>query len=154
MNKYQWKIKSFSRGIDPNKAIDELERIEQVYGALTPENIIKESKYNNSILYDLFEWDNEKAANNYRLQQARILLNNVQVTIVSNGEERNIDVYEVVRGEEGNIYKSVTTFNADDIIQIKARVVRELNCLKHKLSFYKEFEVAASKIQDAIENLG
>ena len=79
-NKYEWRIGSFAKDIDPDLAVAELERIENVYGALTPENILEASKTEGAYLHKLFTWDDQKAANLYRLQQARQILNNIEIT--------------------------------------------------------------------------
>ena len=49
----------------------ELTRIEKKYGALTPPLIVKESTPKDAVLHKHFVWDNHKAAEAYRLWQAR-----------------------------------------------------------------------------------
>lgn len=154
MNKYTWKLKGLSKGVDPNKVVKELEKVQQDYGSLTPENILDAAKIKTSILHNLFEWNNTIAANQYRLQQARSILNNIQVVVISNGEEREVDVFEVVRREDENVYKSILTFDPNDIVEVKTRVAKELNYLRNKLSFFKELESISLKIESVIDDLG
>jgi hypothetical protein len=141
-------MKGLSKGVDPSAAAEELQRITNIYGKITPEIIVNESKDPESILYPIFEWDDDKAAYNYRLQQARILLNNIQVNVITDGESRNISVYEVTSFKEG--YKSIDSFTHDDIEYVKAGIVSELNYLKGKLKLYKEFEKVLVYIEQAI----
>lgn len=153
MKKYEWKLASFAKGIDPDDAVKELERIESIYGSLTPDNILKESYLEDSILHPLFEWNDNSAAQNYRLQQARNLLNNVTVKIIHNGEPRQISVYEVVNLGEDRCYKHIESLTPTDIEQVKKATIRELNNLKNKLSIYKDFQVTISHLDDAIGSL-
>jgi len=81
MEGYTWKMKGLAKKVDPSIAANELQRIQNIYGSITPEILVKEAKKRNCPLHKIFEWNDTKAAENYRLQQARILLNNIQVTI-------------------------------------------------------------------------
>lgn len=146
---YNWKMKGLAKGVDPSIAAQELQRLQSVYGILTPEIIVNESKSPDSVLHPVFEWDNKKAAFNYRLQQARVLLNNIKINIISDGESKEISVFEVTSLRDG--YKSIETFTPDDIEFIKANVVQQLNYLKGKLKLYKEFDQARYHIERAIE---
>lgn len=153
MNKYQWKIASLAKGIDPTAAIQEIERIENLYGSLTPENVLDASRDESALLHCLFQWDDSKAAHQFRLQQARNIINNIEVKVISDGQERNIPVFEVVNLGEGRVYKSIQTMDKDDIAYVKESVKREINYLKNKLSTYNSFEVTIKKLNDAIETL-
>lgn len=153
MNQYKWNIKSFAKNVDPDLAVQELTRIEETYGSLTPDHILEASKDETAIFHPLFTWDDSEAAKQYRLQQARMIINNVQVVTISNGEERLISVYEIVALEDGRAYKHINSMSSDDIEQVKARTVRELNGLKQKLSVYKQFEKVLVKIGEATELL-
>lgn len=151
MSKYSWKLKSFAKGIDPEEAIKEFERIESFYGKLTPEYILKESWQRDSVLHNAFIWDNNIAAEHFRLQQARNLLNNIQVNIVSDGEEHQISVYEIINGGEGRIYKNIITFTDDDIEFVKKTTIHNLEILKRKLSVYQNFKRVVKHLDIAIE---
>lgn len=151
MEGYNWKMKGLAKKVDPSIAANELQRIQSVYGSITPEILVKEAKKRNSPLHKIFEWNDTKAAENYRLQQARILLNNIQVTIITDNEPKNIPVFEVTSIKEG--YKSIDTFGPDDIDFIKTGIERDLFYLKKKLSLYKQFDKVLEYINQAIEAL-
>ncbi len=153
MNKYTWKIESFAKGIDPDEAVKELERIETVYGALTPENILEGSKDKSAVLHNLFVWDDKLAANQYRLQQARTIINNVEVIIVSNGEPIQIPVFEVITKNEQRVYKNIQEFTRPDAEQVRLQTIREINALKNKLAFFNQFSKASKKLDEAVELL-
>lgn len=153
MSKYNWRLKSFAKGIDPDAAVEELERIENIYGSLTAENILRESEQEGAILHPLFEWNNDAAAIKYRLQQARLILNNVTVSIIQDGATREISVYEVVNIGESRTYKNVETMSPMDVDQVRKATINELNRIKDKLSFYKNFDTAISHISNAVNSI-
>jgi len=153
MTKYEWKLKSLAKGIDPDTAIKEIERIENVYGALNAENILEASRSKKSVLHALFQWDDGVAATMYRLQQARTILNNIEVRIISNGQERNISVFEVVNLGEDRCYKSIQTMDSNDIEFIKARTKREIVYLRNKLTAYQAMEATILHLDNAIGTL-
>lgn len=148
--KYNWIQKGFAKGIDPDLAILELERIENVFGSLTAENILKASEPEEALFHSLFTWNDSEAANQYRLSQARTIINNIEVRILSNGEEKHIPVFEIVTREEGRVYKHISDFTKEDIESLKSNAVKSLNFWKNKLSNYKQFDVVVQKIGEAI----
>jgi len=149
MEGYKWKLEGLGKGVDVALVVEELTRLQKVNRILTPEVVVRAAEDNNSILHKLFEWDDNKAAYNWRLQQARTILNNIEVTIITDGEPREIAVFEVTTRSEG--YKSVDTFTNEDIDFIRANTLRQLNTMKHKLKTYKEFDKVLFFIDKAIE---
>lgn len=156
MKKYEWKIDGFAKGIDANVAARELKRIEKEYGCLTPEIILEASKPAKALFHSLFIWDDAQAARLYRLTQARKILNNIQIIIISDGESRVIPVYEVIQSQDSRVYKHIQSFTPEDVEQVKARTIMELNILKKKLSVYKEFYEVVNVLEQTtkmIENI-
>jgi len=152
-NNYAWKLAGLAKGIDINDAVQELERIESLYGSLTPEIVLDASRPNNALFHTLFEWNDDVAAEHYRLQQARTILNNIEIKVISHGQVRQVGVYEVVKQPVGQQYKNIQSFTPDDIDFIKARTKRELTILKDKLSFYKELSNTTVFLASAIDTL-
>jgi hypothetical protein len=151
---YAWKIPGFAKNIDIDLAIQEMERIETLYGSLTPQNILDASRPQNALFNSLFQWDDTIAAEHYRLQQARTILNNIEVTVIGDGKPINISVYEVIKQPSiPGVYKSINSMSVTDIDFIKMRTFKELTILKDKLSVYKEFSKVTSTINQAIQDL-
>lgn len=149
MEGYKWKLAGLGKGVDVALVVEELTRLQEVNRILTPEVVVRAAENSESVLHKLFEWDENKAAYNWRLQQARTILNNIEVTIITDGEPREIAVFEVTTRSEG--YKSVDTFTNEDIDFIRANTLRQLNTMKHKLKTYKEFDKVLFYIDKAIE---
>lgn len=143
---YNWKITSLGKKIDPNIAVQELERIKDVYGKLTPDVVVAEAEKQECVLHAFFMWDDTKAAHQYRLQQARNLINNVEVKVITDGDKTyQVAAYEITTPKNG--YKNIESFNKDDISYIKMTVKSDLSALQRKLKFYNGF----SKVSDHIE---
>lgn len=72
--------------------IDEILRIHNEEG-LTAETLLENSKDKDNIFHNLFEWDNKSAGEKWRLQQARLIINEIRVTI----GERELYAFENIR---------------------------------------------------------
>jgi hypothetical protein len=150
-NSYNWKLKGLAKGVNPLIAAGELSRLQNIYGTLSPEMLVKEAMDPNSIFHPIFEWNDTKAAYGYRIQQARVLLNNLRINVISDGESTEISVYEVTCFKDG--YKSITTLTSDDVEYVKQNILREMKYWKAKLQIYKEFERTIELINQAIETI-
>lgn len=72
------------RSLDPDVAFQELRRIEEKYGGIEPAAVVLEAESNTSPLHGEFEWDNAKAAQRYRYEQARHLIRELVFLPVDN----------------------------------------------------------------------
>jgi len=149
MKNYKWKLEGLAKGVKPSRAAKELKRIENVHGKVTPEIIVNEASKVKNPLHTLFEWDDNKAAGQYRIQQARTILNNIQIEIISDGEPREISVYEVIKIGDG--YKSIDTMTKEDIQFVKVSIINQLKSLRSKLELYSEFDKVLELINEAME---
>ena len=78
------------------KEIDaEISRIYNENGSITPDLVIKAAEDPNNVLHHLFEWDDSKAGNAYRVDQARQIITSVKINIVT--ESRTISAVSYVR---------------------------------------------------------
>lgn len=150
---YEWKMPSFAKGLSASDAVKELERIETIYGAINTANVLKEASNPDNLFHRCFEWDDTNAAHKWRLEQARKLLNNINVVIVSDGEEKHIGAYEVVQVGESRQFKNIEVMDSTDFEYIRKNTLAELGQIKNKLEFYSNFKKAAKKIGQAITHL-
>jgi hypothetical protein len=141
-----------SYGINPNIAATELLRLQNLYGTIKPEVIVKEAANPESPLHAyIYSKDDARAAYLYRLELARKLLNNIQLIVIKNGESTQISVFEVTTTTEG--YKSIKTFTPDDIEFIKQSIKRQLASIKAKLLLYDDFKHTIKLIEAASSSL-
>lgn len=81
---YKWK--SGSRvSADAQKVGEVCERLERK-GNLTPKALVDASRRKNAALHDLFEWDNEIAAEKYRETQASYLIRSIEIVATGTSE--------------------------------------------------------------------
>lgn len=75
---YEWKLPGLF-SVEAQDAGEELERICDKHGALVPHDVVDESRPKTAVLHPCFEWDDPKAAELYREQQARQIIRCVVV---------------------------------------------------------------------------
>lgn len=81
MQKYEFQNPSLWKGVSAETAAAELERIRQKHGILKPELVVEESRSKKAVLHKCFQWDDAKAAEAWRTQQARTLIGNIYVVV-------------------------------------------------------------------------
>ena len=80
------------------EAIQEIKKLEDRRGRLTPEQVVEAARDESSPLHECFEWDDGKAAHKYRVEQARDLLKRVKIEVEYH--ETTIKVVGYVRDPE------------------------------------------------------
>lgn len=97
---YEYRGGSVVKGVAAKDAFKELERI-RVKCGLTPKNIVAESRAKNAVLHPAFEWNDKKAAEEYRLWEARQIARSVVVIKDDNVREPvYVHVQALDSGEE------------------------------------------------------
>jgi len=91
---------------DAQKIGEELEEIKSKK-LLNPSNIVERAKNPKSILHQYFEWDNNEAAEKWRLQQARNITNHILEVIVIKGNPIEERAFFNVTAKDENIYVSL-----------------------------------------------
>lgn len=147
---YQWKRGARVKA-DAQKIGEELSQIGE---SITPENVVFKAKSKKSELHKCFEWDDSKAADEYRLVQAREIMRSiVEVESIDGGESTTIEIraYEsiVVQNDEGeNKRVYVPTRQALTDPEMREQVFERLN------SDIREAETTADKYKAFFPVLG
>ncbi len=76
---YEYKPGNAVKGLDAEQVGQELERIRGKCGELTTKNVVSESRPENAVFHENFEWDDPVAAELFREQQARKIVHSVVV---------------------------------------------------------------------------
>lgn len=105
---YEFTVPSIFKGISANDAGAELERIRKKYGELKPEHVVAESKKTTSILHDLFQWDNKKAAEQFRLAQAANIIRSIRLVIINEEVKCSVRAFVNVRPADNSPRSYVT----------------------------------------------
>jgi hypothetical protein len=127
------------------KAQDIGERIEQMRtvnaGVVTPELLVDDGRAEESPLHPCFEWDDTIAAERYRLDQARLVLRSLTVSIA---DDRRVPIRAFVCVErteaEGRAYVAIHDALRDDDFrtQVLANAVREVQAWRQRYSRLRE----------------
>lgn len=86
-NKYSWGD-GWHPKMDANVVGGVVEKIESEHGAVTKELLLEESRPEDSATHSMFEWDNDKAAEKWRLEQAKQTINALRVVYVKPDKEK------------------------------------------------------------------
>jgi hypothetical protein len=124
--KYEWRDGSFG-GVKADVAAGEIDRIQKRDGVCTPKALVDESRDEAAPLHDVFEWDDEAAAESYRVEQARSVIRSVVVTY-EESKPREIAYLSVVSGDERG-YVPTNAVAADPVMHDYAvkDAIRQLN---------------------------
>ena len=115
-----------------------LEKIKQRHKTLTAELILAEARRRRSPLNQFFEWDDTKAANQYRLVQARTMRGAIEVVINETKIPAFHRVTVLVQSEDQKKPKPVSVFlGIEDILESEAMVDQWINQAKLDLVAYR-----------------
>lgn len=138
MAAYKWVGRQFP--VNANIVGQEVEKIEQANGFVTAELFVDAARPVTSPLHNLLEWDDPKAAEAFRKQQASKIL---CALTIKNVQGREVRAYvNVAPGAPDPVRRTGTFINTSDAFSDKNKraivlqvALRELNELKQK---YKE----------------
>lgn len=125
---------------------EELERIKAKHKVkmLKSQTIVDEAKDENSPIHKYFEWDDSKASELYRRQQAVNLINHIVIVEIKDGEEKEvpflINVKIVDADEEDRGYITFEELIEDELLydQYLNGLIQELITLRAKIKNFKE----------------
>lgn len=148
---YKWN-EGFSFKTDANTVGGMIEHLEKKHGSVTGEMLLEASRSELSQTHDLFEWDDAKAAENYRLHTARCAIGQLRVVVtMQNGEQKPIRAFVNV-SENHAMYENITAALKDES---KREVY--LNKIRAELNAFiqrnKNIEELADMLINAGENL-
>jgi hypothetical protein len=117
---------------------------------LLPVAVVNAAKDANSPLHGYFEWNDGKAADQYRLSQARQLI--ASVTIISDGETSYPAFVSLSIDRLTGGYRATSDVLADDDLrrELLSTAMGELNAMKDR---YRRISELASVIQGAAQGV-
>lgn len=144
---YQWKTAACIKA-DVQAAGEQFEMLERTVG-LTAENVLEANRAEETPLHDEFEWQDDVAAEKYRLHQAGNLIR--FICIASETEQQSIPIRAFLKTEAAQPYKSLNVImqSADDYAAMLDRARRELAAFKNKYQALTELK----PVFDAISGL-
>ena len=126
------------------EAGEELEKITNLYGKLTPGNLLDYAKNNVTPIREVITWGNEEAADKWRLHEGRLFISSINVKLEAIDNPTQAFVSVIVTSDDGNDrqYKAI-----EEVITVKSEIdfvisdcVSRLTTVQEKLKIYKKFE--------------
>lgn len=149
MDAYLWKT-GYRAPVSAEIAGKEFERLEREEG-LTPQNLVDASRPDGAPMHKAFEWNDAKAGNEWRKQQARMHINHLVIRHVDTEEKEPIVVRAFVQAEENAPYENTVSVMRDEEKRssLFALGMKMLNDFKRRYADLVEF----ARIIDAIDAL-
>lgn len=123
---------------------DELARIYEQRGRLTPAIVVDEARPSDHPLHDRFEWDDSIAGEAWRRQQAHELIRSVRVVYrepTENDAGLDVRAWHAVRDDEGHTYKPADEVAEDPVLSeiVLRDMQREWQQLHRRYGHFAEF---------------
>lgn len=148
---YQWKPEARVK-IDAQTAGEELERIRvRGNGRLDAAHVVEASRPEDAPLHDHFEWNDQQAAEQYRIDQARYLIRSITVSVEPVEESRPVRAFVSVVRDEDRSYTSIAHALSDDDLrtQVLQRAWSELEAWRNRYAELIELADMFSAIDQA-----
>lgn len=137
---YQWVIDGLYK-VPANIVVNELDKIGS---DVTPIKVVEVARNSSNVLHTLFEWNDTIAAENYRVIQARRVINSIIIkTEVKRDEVEPTKVrYYVSTGMNDGTYKTISSVVRvqDDYDDLLKRANDELMAFRRKYNNLLEFK--------------
>ena len=132
-----------------------LANIYEEYEKVTTELIIKEAHRKDSPLHGYFEWDDNKAAEAYRKEQARSLIRDIRIIKYHNNDKQDVKAFISVMTDEGKSYQAVATVLGNEELrnQIIKNAKKNISYWAKELKRFKEFAKIVMEIEQLVLNL-
>lgn len=149
-NKYSW-----GDGWKPKISADivggVVEHIEAEHGTVTKELLLEASRPEDSDTHSIFEWDDKKAGEQWRLEQAKHTINALRVVYVSHDDEEVpvrafVNVSEL---SEKTSYRHINVALSDDELR-----ENYLNRIRHELDAFIKRNQSIEELADILIEAG
>lgn len=146
--KYAWAHPRFKRA-DPQAVGEALEELrQQCGGGLRPVDVVEAARDEASPLHPLFEWDDTRAAQAHREQQARNVIGSLRVTVVQE-PDRHVRMYVSVQQPKARAYVPIGDLVGDEAA--RAEVLSD--ALKGLKQWRRRYAELAELLPDLFEAL-
>lgn len=148
---YQWKDGSMPK-VDAQAAGQEMERLRTMRnGRLEAKDLVEQSRDPSAPLHPAFEWDNDAAAEAYRIDQARYLIRSIEVVVLPEPEAKPVRAFVSVRRDDDRSYTSVAHAMSDPELrqQVLDNALRELEAWRNRYAELVELANVFAAIDEA-----
>lgn len=158
---YSFRHRRAFHSINADVAGAELSRIAERDGALSPASVVNEARPEDAPLHPAFEWQDERAAEEWRKHQARSLIASVQVVSPPASEPR-LAFVSVVADDGARSYQAADVVASDDDLMARAladarhylaQAERRLSDVESLKPSRPKHRRALKKVQQAVADL-
>jgi hypothetical protein len=157
-NDYSW-FKGYFASVDANVVGAICEKIEDRDGAVTRDALLEEAKDPDSPIHGLLEWNNDIAANNWRLDTCRKIITDLRVVVNVEGpdeEPKVLSAYVQIEREDTThkaIYANVVDALTDEESRasILKRMYRDMQSFVDRYKLYDEASAVIAAIEDSLK---
>lgn len=159
MEKVKWKVGTQFK-VDAQVACDTISKLQNALGkeTITAKDLLDASRDENAPLHNCFEWDDSIAAEQYRIWQARSIINSIEIVITKSEKpvtvRRYINVNSTGSRKQGD-FAPVETVLKNPILreQILSNALIELRAFQRKYNAYEELTGVFSAIASFAGNV-
>lgn len=153
---YKWKTGSRIKA-DPSKSGELFEQLESSDEGLTAQSLLNANIPEEAPLHNDYEWDNEKAAEEWRLHQSRHFINSLIMLSVMPDTEQQAQIRAFHITTEQHRYDSIQTIitSEDKYNTLLRNALSELSAFVHKYNTIQALQpvfVAIQQVTDESEN--
>ena len=148
---YKWKNYKYS--VPAEIVGKHFQKLEKKEGALTSQNVLESARSEKSPIHSLFEWDDTKAAEQYRLKQAAQLICNLTVEIETDDKPIECRAYmDVSEAKVGSFINVQSAFQSEESREVVLRrALNELSAFKTKYKNLLELQDVFDVIDTHLE---
>lgn len=143
---YQWKKAAYIKA-DANVAGQMCEQLERTVG-LTAQNLLDANRPEDAPLHSEFEWNDSEAAELYREQQARHIINCLCIKAEEGTEEPVRAFFRVSKPEYESL--SVILSNAEKHSSLLDMAYKELKAFRTKYNTLKQLQPVFDAIEEVV----
>jgi hypothetical protein len=116
-------------------------------GFVTPQIVVEDAEKTNSPLHNYFTWNNDEAAIKWRIEQAKMLIRSIVVTVINEDKPEIRQFFSVTPSEEMNteakkVYVTLNTVMNDDAKkdEVITYALLELRGWRERYAQYSELD--------------
>jgi hypothetical protein len=158
----RFKYEGRSYGVSAQKAGERLKEIENRDGLITPQAVVEDARPEGSLLHPVFEWDDEKAAEAYRIHQAGSFIRCIVVVPEKEGKsEEPVRLFVNTKPTDDGQKRTGTYINFRSAMEdpksrsvILSNAKHEMLVFKKKYSQLEELSLVFMAIDKTLKEVG
>ena len=121
---------------------------------ITAEVVVEDAKSISSPLHEVFDWDDKVEANQWRLHKARMLINHIEVEIITSNEApRYVQANISLASQEGYMSATKVLSNTEYRMEWIRQALEEADLWQTRYHDYKELSAIFSAIDKTKKKL-